>query len=120
MMHDVAERLHQYEFDGKRIASRQLRYLREIIRAPTQLDPRQFNASSHAMPNVAQDEIEVTLDRLGAVDEKSQFHENFADAAFDIGQAEIVGRKMGKQCCEAGADAVRLRPSIFTTRSSAC
>ena len=42
----------------------------------------------------------------GAVDEKSQFHENFANAAFDIGQAEIVRRKMGKQRCKAGADAV--------------
>jgi hypothetical protein len=57
------------------------------------------------MPNVAQDEIEVALDRLGAVDEKSQFHENFANAAFDIGQAEIVRRKWA-------SSAARLAPML--------
>src|SRR6476620_10020473 len=71
------------------------------------------------MPNVAQDEIEVTLDRLGAIDDKSQFHENFADAAFDIGQAEIVGREMGKQCRKAGADAVvHIGRKVLTLRDS--
>src|SRR5262249_9552849 len=119
MVHDVGERFHQYELDGESIASRQGRYLREVIYAPTQTDPRKLYALSHAMPNVAQDEIQIAVDGFGTVDQKSQLHENFANAALDVGQAEFIRCKMRQQCCKASPNAVvHISRKVLTLRNS--
>src|SRR5262249_27283949 len=66
----------------------------------------QFDATSHPVPDVAQQQIDISAVRFGAVDQETQLHKHLPDPTPDVCQVDVFGGEIGKQRCEARADAV--------------
>ena len=71
---------------------------------------RLIPASSMPLPmrcrTLLEHEIELAVDRLGAVDQEPKLHQDFANFALDLAGVDSLGGEMRQQRRQAGADAV--------------